>query len=275
LPIQQHLIKHNTQKNNIVNKKITLLLLVLVVMLSSCNRRSQLMYMQNIDETSDVPMATPPTYKLSAGDILHIQLVTHSPEISMAFNNPTGVQYLNQGRDESSIYLNGYTVGTDGFVQLPFLGDTQVKGLTLNEAKNEIQQKTNALYKDASVIVKLASFKVTIVGEVRRPGVIRNFNENLNVFEAIAAVGDISENGDRRNVLVVRPTNKGNKTYRLNLADKSALASEAFYLLPNDVVIVEPIGNKIFQLNAPYFTLTFSAISTLILMYNFITNVLK
>ena len=255
-----------------MNKKILLPLIAIVIMLSSCNRRSQLLYMQNIDETLEIPHATPPVYRLGAGDILHIQLVTHSPEVSMAFNNPTGVQYLNQGRDESSLYLNGYTVGSDGFVQLPFLGDIKVEGLTLSEAKSQIQQNTSAMYKDASVIVKLASYKVTIVGEVRRPGVVRNFNENLNVFEAIAAVGDINENGDRRNVLVVRPTINGNKTYRLNLSDKSALASEAFYILPNDVVIVEPIGNKIFQMNAPYFTLTFSAISTIILMYNFITK---
>ncbi len=254
-------------KNNLL---ITLLLISMAF--ASCNRRSQLLYMQNIDETTEVPFATPPAYKLGAGDILYIQLVTYSPEVSMAFNNPTGSQYMTRAQDESSLYLSGYTVDSEGFVKLPFLGEAQVKGLTLDEARSIIQQKTNALYKDASVIVKLASYKVTIVGEVRRPGVVRNFNENLNVFEAIAAVGDINENGDRRNVLVVRPTINGNKTYRLNLSDKSALASEAFYLLPNDVVIVEPIGNKIFQMNAPYFTLTFSAISTIILMYNFITK---
>jgi len=238
----------------------------------SCNRRSQLMYMQNIDETAEVPFATPPSYKLSPGDVLHIQLVTHSPEISMAFNNPTGIQFLSQGRDESSLYLSGYTVNPNGVVQLPFLGEAQVKGLTIDEARSVIQEKTNAMYKDASVIIKLASFKVTVVGEVRRPGVIRNFNDNLNVFEAIAAVGDINENGDRQKVLVVRPTNQGNKTYRLNLADKSVLSSEAFYLLPNDVVIVEPIGNKVFQMNLPYINLTLSSISTIILLYNFITR---
>jgi len=228
--------------------------------------------MQNIDETAEVPFATPPSYKLSPGDVLQIQLVTHSPEISMAFNNPTGIQYFSQGRDESSLYLSGYTVNPNGVVQLPFLGEAQVKGLTIDEARSVIQEKTNAMYKDASVIVKLASFKVTVVGEVRRPGVIRNFNDNLNVFEAIAAVGDINENGDRQKVLVVRPTNQGNKTYRLNLADRSVLSSEAFYLLPNDVVIVEPIGNKVFQMNLPYINLTLSSISTIILLYNFITR---
>jgi len=255
-----------------VKFKTLIAILALATALMSCNRRSQLMYMQNIDETAEVPFATPPSYKLSPGDVLHIQLVTHSPEISMAFNNPTGVQFLSQGRDESSLYLSGYTVNPNGVVQLPFLGEAQVKGLTIDEARSVIQEKTNAMYKDASVIVKLASFKVTVVGEVRRPGVIRNFNDNLNVFEAIAAVGDINENGDRQKVLVVRPTNQGNKTYRLNLADRSVLSSEAFYLLPNDVVIVEPIGNKVFQMNLPYINLTLSSISTIILLYNFITR---
>jgi polysaccharide biosynthesis/export protein len=228
--------------------------------------------MQNIDTATEIPMATPPEYRLKGGDILFIQLVTHSPEISQAFNNPTGVQYIGSGRDESSLYLSGYTVSEDGTVKLPFLGDAQVKGLTMDEARKVIQVRTETMYKDAMVIVKLASFKITIVGEVRRPGNFRNFNDNLSIFEAIANAGDISENGDRRNVMVVRPTNEGTKTFRLNLNDKSVLSSEAFYLLPNDVVIVEPLGNKIFQMNVPYITLGFSTLSTLILLYNFITR---
>jgi polysaccharide export outer membrane protein len=228
--------------------------------------------MQNLDTTSQVPMATPPEYRLKGGDILFIQLITHSPEISQAFNNPTGVQFIGSGRDESSLYLSGYTVEEDGNIRLPFLGDAHIKGLTMDEARKVIQERTESMYKNAMVIVKLASFKITIIGEVRRPGNFRNYNDNLNIFEAIANAGDISENGDRRNVLVVRPTVEGTKTYRLNLNDKSVLTSDAFYLLPNDVVIVEPLGNKIFQMNVPYITLGFSTLSTLILLYNFITR---
>lgn len=255
-----------------MKNKIFLSLIVASLLLASCNRRSQLLYLQSIDTATQIPFATPPEYRLKAGDILFIQLVTHSPEISQAFNNPTGVQFIGSGRDESSLFLSGYSVSEDGTVKLPFLGDANVRGLNMEEARKVIQEKTEAMYKDAMVIVKLASFKVTLVGEVRRPGNIRNFNDNLNIFEALAAVGDISENGDRRNVLVVRPTTEGNKSYRLNLNDKSVLASEAFYLLPNDVVIVEPMGNKVFQMNVPYITLTFSTLSTLILLYNFITR---
>lgn len=254
----------------------TKLQLVLIIILSftilSCNRRSQLLYVQNIEVEEEVPMIKPPIYRLRQGDILIIQLMTPSPEISQAFNNPTGSQYLTRSQDESSLFLSGYTVDEEGMITLPFLGQAKVIGLTINEAKAEIQTLTERMYKDASVIIKLASFRITVMGEVRRPGNIRTFSDQLSIFEALASVGDISENGDRKNVLIIRPTSEGNKTYRLNLNDKKVLTSEAYFLQPNDMVIVEPIGNKIFQMNVPYITLTFSTLSTLILLYNFISK---
>jgi polysaccharide export outer membrane protein len=188
------------------------------------------------------------------------------------FNNPSGIQYFGQNRDEASLYLQGYSIDAEGNINLPFLGKTTVGGLSIQEAQEAVQQKTELMYKDASVIVKMANYKITLLGEVRRPGNIRNFNDNINIFEALANVGDLTENGDRRNVLVVRSSSDGNRTIRLNLNDRSVLSSEAFYLLPNDVVIVEPIGNKVFQMNLPYVNLTLSSISTIILLYNFITR---
>ena len=231
-----------------------IIFLSLAVVFASCNRRSQLLYMQDLSIVKEAPFVKPPTYKLKPGDVLYIQLVTPSPEISQMFNNPSGIQYYGQSRDEASLYLQGYSIDTEGNINLPFLGETTVAGLS------------------ASVIVKMANYKITILGEVRRPGNIRNFNDNINIFEALANVGDLTENGDRRNVLVVRSSSEGNKTIRLNLNDRSVLSSEAFYLLPNDVVIVEPIGNKVFQMNLPYINLTLSSVSTIILLYNFITR---
>lgn len=233
-----------------------------------------MLYIQNLDQTTDIAVAKPPEYRLQPADILFIQLISSNPEISQAFNNPTGAQVQTQTRDATSLYLNGYVVSDSGLVTLPFLGEAMVKGLTIAEARREIIKLTERMYKDASLIVKLANFKVTVLGEVRRPGSITIFNDNLNIFELIAAVGDIGDNGDRKNVLVIRQAGEGSKTFRLNLTDKSVLASEAFYLLPNDIVIVEPLGNKIFQMNVPYITLTFSSISTLILLYNFISRLL-
>ncbi len=252
--------------------KPLILIVAAATVFASCNRRAQLLYMHNITSDQELPIATPPPYLLKSGDVLFIQLITQSPEISHMFNNPSGNTYASQSRDEASLYLTGYSIDDEGNLTLPYLGKAQVKGLTLDQARSVIQEKTETIYKDASVIVKMANYKITVLGEVRRPGNFRNFNDNLTIFEALATVGDISENGDRKNVLVVRQTAQGNKTYHLNLGDKSVLTSEAFYLLPNDVVIVKPIGNKVFQMNLPYVNLTLSSISTIILLYNFITR---
>jgi polysaccharide biosynthesis/export protein len=108
-----------------------------------------------------------------------------------------------------------------------------------------------------------------VIGEVNRPGSFSNYNNQLTVLEAIGMAGDITDFGDRKKVLVVRPTKEGTFTYRINLQDKNLLQSEGYFLLPNDIVIVEPIRSKPFQLNLPttslIITTTISTISTLIL----------
>lgn len=251
-------------------KRLSILLLLFAAALSSCNRRSQLVYMRNLELNESFLPQKPPAYHLTKGDVLYIQLLTPSPEASAAFNNPTGMQGSAQTRDESSLYLSGYAVNDDGNIELPFLGEVKVIGLTIDETRRLIQEQAENHFKSPTVKVKHASFKITVVGEVRRPGTQMNYNDNLTIFEALAQAGDISENGNRKNILVLRPTPEGGKTYRLNLADKSILASEAYFLLPNDIVFVEPIANKAFIMNVPYISLFFSTISTAILLINFI-----
>lgn len=250
--------------------RLFVILLLLAVTLTSCNRRSQLVYMRNLEVNETFLPQSPPSYRLTRGDVLYIQLLTPSPEASSAFNNPTGVQNANQMRDESSLYLSGYAVNDSGNLELPFLGEVPVVGLTISETRKLLQELAEKHFKEARIKVRYASFKVTVVGEVRRPGNQMNYNDNLTIFEALAQAGDITENGNRKNILVLRPTPDGGKTYRLDLADKSILSSEAYFLLPNDIVFVEPIANKAFLMNVPYISLFFSTVSTAILLINFL-----
>jgi polysaccharide export outer membrane protein len=119
----------------------------------------------------------------------------------------------------------------------------------------------------------LLSFKFTVIGEVRAPGSYLNYNNYLTVIEAIGRAGGVGDFGNRDRVLVVRPYDKGTKTFRLNLQDKSILTSEAYFLLPNDVVIVEPMKQKIFNLNLPtisfFITTGLAAITTTLLLINY------
>ncbi len=123
----------------------------------------------------------------------------------------------------------------------------------MKKQENCYRTKAEEVFKGATVECKLLSFKFTVIGEVRAPGSYINYNNYLTVLEAIGRAGGVGDYGRRDKVLVVRPTEKGTKTYNLNLQDKNLLASEAYFLLPNDVIIVEPLGQKIFNLNLPYY----------------------
>jgi polysaccharide export outer membrane protein len=171
---------------------------------------------------------------------------------------------------QSNIFIYGYTVNDSGYISLPILGDIFVYGLTIDEITRSINVSASEYLKDATVNVKLLTFKFTVIGEVNRPGTYTNFNNQLTVLEAIGIAGDISNYGNRKSVLVVRPTKDGTYTYRINVQDKNLLQSEGYFLLPNDIVIVEPIKSKPFQLNIPTLSLLLTSISTLILILSFI-----
>jgi len=129
------------------------------------------------------------------------------------------------------------------------------------------------VFKGSTVECKLLSFKFTVIGEVRAPGSYINYNNYLTVLEAIGRAGGVSDYGRRDKVLVVRPTETGTETYTLNLQDKNLLSSKAYFLLPNDVVIVEPLKHKIFNMNLPtisfIITTVSSAITTTLLLINY------
>ena len=144
----------------------------------------------------------------------------------------------------------------------------------MESLRDTLQVKFVKSYPNSTVECKLLSFKFTVIGEIKAPGTYINYNNYLTVLEAIGRAGGIGDFGRRDRILVVRPTEGGTKTFRLNLHDKNILTSEAYFLLPNDVVIIEPESKKIFNLNVPTFsfvlTTVTSAITTTLLLINFL-----
>ena len=138
-----------------------------------------------------------------------------------------------------------------------------------------LQDLTEKVFKNSVVECKLLSFKYTVIGEVKAPGSYINYNNYLTVIEAIGRAGGVGDFGNRNRILVVRPIDKGTKTYRLNLQDKNILSSEAYFLLPNDVVIVEPMNQKIFNLNIPTISFVISTFTATISMTLLLFNYLK
>ena len=174
---------------------------------------------------------------------------------------------------EVSQYISGYSIDPKGDVTLPLIGKVKVAGLTIYEIRDLFQGKVDSLFRHAYVDVRLLSFKYTVIGEVRTPGSFVNYNDQLTVLEAIGRAGGIAETGTKEKILVIRPIGDKTFTYNIDLQDKSLLSSPAYFLSPNDVVIVQPNPKKVFNVNLPTFAFIISTvtgtISTTLLLINY------
>ncbi|MBN1157868.1 MAG: polysaccharide biosynthesis/export family protein [Bacteroidales bacterium] len=256
------------------NAGILALSMIMPVLFVSCTAHRQLVYLENL-ETAAYENYFPknrPEYRIQTRDILYIKVYSLNEEMSDLINQTLGTYQQNLFQNETSLFINGYTVSDSGYIEIPVLGRIQVEDRTVNEAINAIRARANQYLKDATVIVKLISFKFSVIGEVNRPGTYNNYNSQLTVLEAISMAGDITDYGNRKKVLVLRPTEKGTTTFRLDLTNSNILTSDGFFLLPNDIVYVEPIQSKSFRINTPAFSLILTSISTLILVLNFVNR---
>ncbi len=246
--------------------------LLLLLISTSCTRYRNLVYLQQGEKAvTDVYNATPPDYHIQKRDVLYIRVLSLNQEITQVINSTSNIN-TNQFTNEASLFIYGYNVSDSGYVEIPVVGKVNVLGKTMEEARLEVAKQAAVFLKDATVTIKLISFKYSVLGEVKIPGVYQNYNNQLTVLEAISNAGDITTFGDRRKILVVRPGTEGTKTFRLNLTKTDILNSEGFFLLPNDIVYVEPVKSYNARLNLPVLSVFLSGVTTLILVMNYIDN---
>lgn len=228
----------------------------------------------NDDLISGLPLQAT-EHILKAGDILYISIKTMNAEVNALFNPESNMEAnTGQGYQKyttpSGAYLYGFEVDPDGSIKLPVLGKLQVAGVSVSQAEPIIQKKADELITDAIVKLKLLNFKITVTGEVRSPGVYYNYNNSITVIEALAMANGNTDFATIKKVMVVRPGVDGNKSYFLDLSSKKIFASEAFYLQPNDYIIVQPDKYKNFQLNSQAYSLFFSSLSLMLAVLGFV-----
>lgn len=247
------------------------LLLGIILILASCVPQKKIKYLQNkelAEAKTNFVNQKKIEYKIKPGDNLYIKIVSIDEKTSALFNT-MDARYANTMNSDASIYLNSYTVNENGYMDFPLIGKVLVKNLSVEEVKNEIQQSLNEYIKESVVIVKLVNFYVTMLGEVRRPGEYRVYQDELNVFEAMSMAGDLTDFANRNEVKLVRQTKQGSEIIDIDLTDQNFLTSDYFYLMPNDIIYVEPLKGKQFTFaNFPY-AIIFSAISTTLLLINY------
>ncbi|MFB6341468.1 polysaccharide biosynthesis/export family protein [Saccharicrinis sp. FJH62] len=208
-------------------------------------------------------------YKLRQNDNLYINIKTLDPEVNILFSTSGQTGNMMTGTtqmygNEVGLYINGYQLDSVGNITLPILGTINIMNLTLDEAKNKIYVKANEYLQDPVVAVKLLSFKIQISGEVNKPGIYYYYEGSMTILDAITMAGGITDEANIRNVYIIRQKNNTNEIYNIDLTNKKAFSSEAYYLYPNDMIYVKPGFNKKYSLNVQTYQLILSTISTLV-----------
>jgi len=255
-----------------------ILFLLVVVFMSSCyNYKRQLYLKDEAGRFSDRPViieTKPSEYRINARDILDIRVQSSDPEVTNIFNMNQGEGGGNWFRgDPGAMYLSGYEVNSLGLVKLPIIGEIYVKDLTLSDIQRAIQDEVDKYIINATVVVKLVSFKITVLGEVARPGYYYIYNSQANVFEALGQAGGVNPFGKREAVKLLRQMDDGTQVVLLDLTNPSIIESEFYFVQPNDVLLVDPFkaNTKRDNLTAlTYVTLFTSLVSTTLLILNYI-----
>ncbi len=239
-----------------------LLLLAGILGFSSCKSYEKLTYLRNIPEVTDsLFQKNKKPYYLQPADILYVRVITDNQEINDLFNPTMTGAGSNSMRGEGMYYI-GYSVNDSGYIDLPVLKEVQVAGLSVEEAKEKIHGRALEYLKNPQVILKMAHFKFTVLGEVKSPGLKMLENDQVNMLEAIASAGDITYNGNRENVLLIRPVNGGTKTFRMDLTDKDLINSPYYYIHPNDIIYVEPLKSALFRERTSDYTFLITTLSS-------------
>jgi polysaccharide export outer membrane protein len=236
-------------KKMINRKTISALAAPLVILfLFSCSNTSKLVYFNTTQSTfPGTSQAMEPL--IQKNDLLSITVSSLNPEASAIFNAPniaaSGIHTTTTIGNATPV---GYLVNQDGKISFPMLGELQVTGLTKSQLAADLtkQLTDKKLLVDPIVSIRFLNFRVSVLGEVSKPGVYSVPNEKLTLLEALGLAGDITIYGKKDNVLVIREGNDGAKTLkRLDLNTAEVMNSPYYYLRSNDVVYVEPTQNRV------------------------------
>ena len=155
---------------------------------------------------------------------------------------------------------------------MAIVGELKVSQLTVDEIRDVIQKEIDKYLVNASVSVKLTSFKVSILGDVKNPGTNYIYNTRATIFEGLSAAGDLNLSAKRKNVKLIRQEGDVTVVVNLDLTKPSIIKSPYYFLHPNDVIYVETSKPNIIQSNLGVLSLVLSAITTTVLVLNFTNN---
>lgn len=232
---------------------ISIMVVVIVLMAGSCVPTRQLSYFNDVDEL-DQPIVNPRTQKIiKPFDKLYIRVLSIDLQTSQIFN---ASDEMRMGSYGNMAGLIGYLVDEEGSINFPFVGKINVASMTTAEAADKIQRALSDYVSNTSIVVKYVDNQVTVMGEVQRQGVYSFSQDKLNIYEALGLGGGLTRYGDRQKIILIRNDEGKIMHYRLNLSDSKIANKNYYYVLPNDVIVVEPLK----AVSTSYSNITYSTI---------------
>lgn len=234
------------QKNYYMNKQkkvLTILVAIsIIISLLSCNSERRVnknfnYFQSGLDSVKSITFVEP---KLKVNDVLRVQVIAGSirQEDAALFNMAMGTA--------AAASNMMYTIDEQGNIDMPKIGKIKAVDLTTKQLADTVQKMLASEVKNPLVIVvKFVKFKVNILGEVKRPGVVAFQKENVNILDALAEAGDLTDNGKREDILVIRKVDEKYETYKIDLRNTSFINSPVFYLHEDDVIYVGANRSKL------------------------------
>lgn len=226
-----------------MNKKYPYILLSLIVLLTACTAPKEILYLQDINQIKQGKIEKGYEVKIHKDDLLAIIVNSKDEELALPFNMPMVSYQIGSTYNQPRVL--GYLVDQNGDIDFPILGKIQVQGLTRMQLTELIKKKLidGDYIKDPIVTVQFLNFKVSVIGEVSRPGTFEISGDRITLLEALSRAGDLTIYGRRDRVAVIREENGERTILYHDLRSSDVFNSPCYYLQQNDIVYVEP--NKI------------------------------
>ena len=254
---------------NKITKLGLLAAVVLAVLFASCVPQKKMLYLkeaQMLSENQSINYVNERSvdYKLQPGDNLYIRFVNI---VDQGGTSSLNGEFTRTSSSDASIYLQSYTIDEEGFIELPLIGKIGVRNLTVDEAKALLQTELDKYINQTTIIVKLSNFNLTVLGEVKNPGMYKVYQSQINLFEAVALAGNMTNFAKNSAVKIIRQTDNGSEIITVDMGSADILSSPYYYLKPNDIVYVEPMKIKQWGFTAFPYATVFSIISLVVTVY--------
>lgn len=221
-----------------------------LLLLAGCSPKYKYVYVEDAPRDQEMAIANNYSTIIFPGDQLYIYTYSQTQVAVQPFNEETREATITDGQQNRVTVKNkeikGYIVDGNGNIQFPVLGDINTTGLTLDGLAREIEARLieGRYVKDPLVTVSLMNFRVTVVGEVTKPQLLHGSGNRMTILEAIAKCGDVTMDGIRSNVKVIRTNGAVQTIDSVDLTSKTMLDSPCYYLHSGDIVYVEPTYRK-------------------------------